>query len=315
MAIGGQGLPLPQISNQPTPYSLPGNYAVQPGSNVIAMATGNVLLIPPGWWYYDLGSYCYIAFRDSVSGWLYPTTYVPISSGLASTAQARTGVIESDGANFYIINPKGIPLGATVTGAGTGFTIAKQASIAVTPSTNSTDSVWHAIVGGTITSITIGNDSKGNTGGTNFTLAPTLIIGAPPPVLANLPSTAIAMGGVQAAATCTVSGGAINAVTTISTTGSSVGSGAGYSAAPVVQVVPNPLDPTLGSITIPTLTAVVGGNTGVTAVVLDYPGAGAGVPTLTITGGGGSSATATAAVGIATAASDTILLQWLGGSS
>lgn len=297
--LGGNGITLPYP--QPVTPGLPPNFAVQGGSNVIALAAGNVYQVPAGWWYYDLGAFSALVFRDPVSGQTYPANYIPISSGLAATATARTGFVNSDGANWYIINPKALPAGATVTAAGSGYA---QATTVVTPSTNSTDSVWHAIVGGSITSVTIGNDSKGNAGGSNFSFPPTLVIGAPPAQLTGLPSTATAMGGVQATATCTISGGAINAI-------SVVAAGAGYSGAPTVQIIPNPFDPKLGSITFPALTAVVGGSGTVTAVVLDYAGTAGGVPTLTITGAG-SSATATAAVGIATAATDTIILQQLG---
>jgi hypothetical protein len=309
MAIGGQGLPIPTPSNNGTIYGLPFNFATVPGTNVIALAAGNVYQIPPGWWWYDAGATSALVIRDPISGALLPPVPGIQASGLAATATARTGIINSDGVNYFLVNVKALSVGAIVTAAGTNYV---QSSTVVTPTTNSTDSVWHAIVGGSITSITIGNDAKGNVGGTNFTLPPTLIVGQPPMTLANLPSTAVALGGIQAAATCTISANAINAVTVVVTGGAAGGSGAGYLSAPPVQVVPNPFDPNLGIITVPALTAVVGGAGTVTAVVLDRPGTAGGVPTLTITGAG-SSATATAYVGIASAATDTIILQWLGG--
>ena len=309
MAIGGQGLPIPTPSNNGTMYGLPFNFATVPGSNVIALAAGNVYQIPPGWWWYDAGATSALVIRDPVSGVTVPPVPGSQASGLAATATARTGIINSDGVNYFLINPKALPVGAIVTAAGTLYV---QSSTVVTPTTNSTDSVWHAIVGGAITSITVGNDAKGNLGGTNFTLPPTLVIGQPPMTLANLPSTATALGGVQAAATVALSTNSLGTVTMVVTGGVATTSGAGYLSAPPVQVVPNPFDPNLGIITVPAMTAVVGGAGTVTAVVLDHAGTAGGVPTLTITGAG-SSATATAYVGIATAATDTVMLQWLGG--
>ena len=310
LAGQGIGLPIPQAvtPSQPGVFPLPLNFAVHPNDNAFAIPAGGVMLVPAGWWYYDLGLYSQLVFRDPVIGGLLPVMG-------AATAMARTGLVNSDGANWYIINPKALPVSATVTAAGSGYT--SPAGVVVTPTTNSTDSVWHAIIGGAITSITIGNDAKGNVGGTNFTLPPILVIGNPPPSqagLTNLPATATVLGGVPALATCTVSAGAINAITMVvnpAAPGASA-SGAGYLGAPAVQIIANPFDPSIGSITLPALTAVVGGGGTVTAVVLDHAGVAGGIPTLTITGGGGSSGTATAAVGIATAASDTIVLQALG---
>jgi len=289
--IAGQGIGLP--FPQPVTPGLPTNFAVQPQSNSIALAAGNVILVPAGWWYYDLGSFCCLQFLDPVTGMWQPTS-------VAATAIARTGIVNGDGANIRILNPKGVPVSGNVTGAGSGYV---QSSTTIT--SNQGGSLWHGIIGGQISNtVTIGADPKGTTGGTNFTFAPTLVATAPPPMLTGLPSTATALGGVPATATCTVSAGAINSVTVVA-------QGAGYSTAPTWQVIPHPQDPTLGSITIPVLTSTLTGAGTLTAVVLDNPGTPQSSITLTVAGAG-TSATATVNFGIATAASDTIILQSIG---
>lgn len=127
------------------------------------------------------------------------------------------------------------------------------------------------------------------------------MISPPPTSLAGLPSTATASGGVPATAYCTISAGAINAVTIDI-------AGAGYLSAPTFQVIPNPMDPNIGIITVPVLTAPLAGAGTVTAVILDFIGTASGAaPTLTIAGAG-TSATATANI-VATAAQDHIIMQ------
>jgi hypothetical protein len=293
--IGGLNIALPYPSPPATP-ALPINFAASLQDNVIALAAGSTLLLPPGWWYYNLGSFCCLQFLDPVSGGWLPNS-------VAATSIARTGIVNSDGANWRILNPKGVVVSATVGAAGSGYV---QSSTTVTAATGG--SLWHAIVGGAVnSSVTVGNDPKGNAGGTNYTLAPTLVVSPPPSSIVGLPSTATALGGVQATMTCTISAGAINVVTVVA-------AGAGYTTAPSIQVVPNPFDPNIGIITVPVLTATLTGSGTITAVVLDAMGVPGAAPSLTVSGAG-SSGTATANVGIATAASDTIQLQQIGGWS
>lgn len=249
----GQGFPYPTAS-YPTPlYSGGVLVASAIATNEFGLPPGGIELVPPGTWWVDPGLYSQVQFLDPVSG-------------LWRTDQSARGarVVSSDGANVRLWNPLGQPLGAIVTNVGSNYV---QASTTVTP--NAGASTWKAIVGGAINStITI------TAGGANYTYAPTLVIDAPP------------AGGIQATATCTVSGGAINAVTVVD-------QGAGYAAVPNVTVIPNPLDPTLGSITAATLTAALTGTGQVAAVVCTNPGTPqTSVPTLTF-GGAGSSAAAT----------------------
>lgn len=287
MAIGGQGLPLPYPQGlNPVPFNL----AQQPIGRTFDLAAGAAVLIPPGTWMVNSkNGYSVVQYQSPVSG-----EWVPLGSSPQTTGFV---FVNSDGANYRVWNPKGFPISGTVTAAGSGYV---QSSTTVTA--GSGGSLWHAIVGGAVnSSVTIGNDSKGNVGGSGFTLPPILVVQAPPAQLQNLPSTATAQGGIGCTMTCTISGGAINAVTVDA-------AGAGYSAPPVVQVIPNPFDPNIGSITVPTLTTTLTGAGTITAVLLDFFGTASGsAPTLTIAGAG-SSATATATI-VATAATDTITMQ------
>lgn len=283
--IGGQGisLPIPQSSVPLLPY----NIAQYPASNTFDLVAGGCILVPPGVWMAYLGAYSVAEYLDPVSGLWLPTGN--------ATRNAVQNII-SDGANFRIWNPKGFPVNATIGNAGTNYV---QASTTVTAGTGG--SLWHAIVGGAVGAVTVGVNSKGVAGGSNFTIPPTIVVAAPPSSLTGLPSTATALGGVQATATATISGGIITAVTIDAP-------GAGYGAAPTLQVIPNPFDPNIGTITVPALTCVLTGSGTITAVLLDYFGTtSGGAPTLTI-GGAGASATATANI-VATAATDTIILQ------
>lgn len=284
MAIGGFGIPLP-LPQAPSPVLPPGQSSSLQ-SITFDLVAGASLILPPGGWMIQK-VYSIVQWRDPVSGrWL--------PDGNVTPTLFKT--IISDGANFRLWNPKGFPVSATITNAGTAYV---QATTTVTASARG--SLWHAIVGGAVGTVTVGNDPKGNAGGTNFTLPPTIVISCPPSQLTGLPSTATALGGIPATATAAVSGGAVSAVTIDN-------AGAGYASAPTFQVIPDPRDPNIGKITVPALTAVLTGSGTVTAVVLDYAGDSAGAaPTLSFAGAG-SSAAATANI-VATGATDTITLQ------
>ncbi len=283
--IGGLGipLPLPQTVALPLPY----NQANLLSANQFDLVAGGSVLVPPGMWMVYLGSYSWLQFLDPVSGQWLP---------LASATRTASQIVVSDGGNFRVWNPKGFPVSATVTGAGSAYV---QASTTVTAGTGG--SLWHAIVGGALGTFTVGVDKKGVQGGSNFTIPPTVLIAPPPSQLVGLPSTATAMGGIQATATATIAANIISAVTIDA-------AGAGYTSPPAVQIIPNPFDPNIGNITVPAVTVALTGAGTITAVVMDYFGTTAGgAPTLTV-GGAGSSGTATANI-VATGATDTIILQ------
>jgi hypothetical protein len=169
--------------------------------------------------------------------------------------------IQSDGYNFRVANLTGTVVGAVMTNNGSGYTSAPT----VTPSAGG--STWTAIVGGALTA-TVG------TAGSGYTLPPALFFPAPP------------IGGVQASGYVTLSSGTISAVTMTN-------NGAGYVVAPTPILVPNSLDPNIGSISAGAITATVAGSGTVTAVLCTYNGTGlTSLPTLTFTSGSGSSAAA-----------------------
>lgn len=248
------GLPYPQ---SPYPGTING-VSSQVWSNIFPLVGGEIWTVPPGNWSISCTQgLAQVQFLDPVS-----TLWRPIK------AAAQYKLLNSDGNNYRVANLTGCPVGAIVTNVGSGYV---QSSTTVSVSAGG--SLWTPIIGGAVnTSVTIGNDSKGNAGGTNFTYAPLLVVQAPPP------------GGVQATMTCTVSAGAINAVTVTN-------QGAGYTQAPGILVIPNPLDPALGLITIPTLTATLTGAGELAALLCTNPGTPlTSVPTLTIAGAGSNAA-------------------------
>lgn len=291
MAIAGQNIGLPYAGN-PVGPTLPFNFATYPQGNGFDLVAGAAILIPPGTWLI-YSTYSVVQVLDPQSGqWLY----------FGNQTLTHEQIVNSDGANFRLWNPKGFPVSATVGVAGSGYV---QASTTVTAS-GVTGSLWHAIVGGALGTFTVGNDAKGNAGGTNFTCVPTVVIGAPPTNIPGLPSTATALGGVQATATATLTTNAISAVTIDNP-------GAGYISPPPVQIIPNPFDVNIGTITVPTVTVALTGSGTITAVIMDNFGTTAGAaPTLTI-GGAGSSGTATANI-VATGATDTVFMQLIASS-
>jgi hypothetical protein len=253
MAIGGVGIGLTSPSLG-FPSSFGNNAVTQAlGTNYIDLPAGGAVVLPAGNLWVYTGKYSFLQFFD-------PVMQVWISD---STTGERGRSIMSDGVSYRVFNPLGTPVGAIMTATGTTY---KQATTNVTASTGG--STWRPVVGGSIsTTITI------TSGGANYTYRPLLDIDAPP------------TGGVPASAACTVSGGAINAVTVLN-------QGGGYKNAPNIRVRPHPLDPNFASITPAVLTAaLVTGNdaTGVAAVLCTSPGTVlTTAPTLTITGGDGN---------------------------
>lgn len=287
MALAGTGVPLPYPQNNWPSYGQYGLTATGSAwSNEIYLSAGEVFNLPPGRWaIMPDGTYIFLQILDPVT-----QTWIPVT--------LNTGYVEvnSDGINYRLINGSGIPKGvATVTAKGTGY-----AASSTTVTTGTGTSTWRALIDGTVGTITIGTDKGGTTGGTNWTLPPTLIIQAPP------------AGGIQCLASATVSAGAINAVTLQAAYGTTVTGGAGYLTAPGVLVLPNPNDPNIGSLTIPAITTALATAVGaVTGVLQTYQGAPVASETLTISGAG-SSATATIAVMAANGHAATCFVQWLG---
>ena len=229
------------LSYPPLPISLPaGQSFILPagqgiqgtwgGSGAIAnQVTGSILT---GQYMVTTGPYSVLQFLDPILGiwrnFAGPNTFTPISS---------------DGTNFRIANSTGCPVGAVITNAGSSLTNGFN-TVTVTPSAGA--STWNTIVGGAInTTVALSGTIAGTysvppntsstvtacTGGSGYTKPPILVF-VPPAGQGSTPY-------ILPTATCTISGGAINAVTVVN-------QGAGLVAAPYINVLNAPGDTTGG---------------------------------------------------------------------
>jgi hypothetical protein len=251
-----------------------------PGQSVVSQVYGTMLelglapaqsvLIPEGQWIAFSGPYSDLQFFDqSQQRWL----------GY-SALDAAPLPVSSDGTNFRFVNSSGTPVGAIVTNAGTtlgstypttmwtpngywqGGTFTAAASPALTCTASSGGSTWNTFIGGAInTTIAI------TAGGASYTVAPKIVI-VPPANQGSQPF-------IPATAICTISAGAINAVTVTN-------QGAGYVGAPTVLVLNQPGDTTgAGAVLTPAIT----GTGQLTAVINNTQGTVlTAVVTLTIAG-------------------------------
>lgn len=187
--------------------------------------------------------------------------------------------VSSDGFNYRLANTTGCPVGGLITNAGTGYTngfygfnssgaaISIQnglttlgnSVITITPSAGG--SQWNAIIGGAVNTTlsfsgTVFNGNLGVNGtfgastggvtasaGTGYTRAPVIVF-TPPPNQGQQPF-------ILPTATCTISGGAINAITVVN-------QGAGLLGLPGIVVLPQPGDTVGGGAIIGWLTANAG---------------------------------------------------------
>ncbi len=229
-------------------------------SNLLSIPAGGSYIIPAGTWDITVGPYTGIQEYDPIT-----TIWRAIGNDGQSVRYQN-----SDGVNFRVANQTGTVVGAQVTTAGTGYTSRP------TITDNGGSATYLPLIGGLInTSITITN------GGRNYTYPPIVTIDAPP------------SPGVQATATCTISSGAVNAITVVN-------QGAGYANAPGVYFTNDPRDVT-GTNAAATST-LTGAGTIAAIVVTNNGTAVSSVPTLTFSGGGGSSGAATALMDFTTTA-------------
>ena len=221
-------------------------------SNVVSLAAGSSIVIPSGTWNVRPGRYSTYQQYDPIT-----QIWRPHGGDYPGSAYLR---VASDGVNHRLINLTGCAVGTRLTLGGSGYTSAPTVTASAGGST------WRAIVGGLVSqTVTITN------GGTNYTYPPFVAISAPP------------TGGVQATAICTISAGAVNAVTIVD-------QGAGYTSAPTMTFMNDPRD-TTGANAAATLTLTGSGTIGA-IVCTDHGTALTSLPTLTISGGGGSGAAA-----------------------
>jgi len=185
------------------------------GNVPVGLAGGEQWYVPPGNYYINLGNVTLLQVFDGINDvWRnigYPGGNVQVTS--------------ADGANYRLVNMSGCIAGVSITNAGSGATVNGIGSavngvtigFGAAPA-NGIAAQAYAITGGKLSGLTIA------AGGSGFVFPPVLLIDPPP------------SGGIQATATCTISGGAINAVTLQN-------AGAGYSAVPNVYIVPQYLLP------------------------------------------------------------------------
>lgn len=273
----------------------------------VQLAGGQAWYPPPGDYLLALGSQTVVQYWDqNCLTW----------RNLATPIGSDPCILSTDGNNFRLLNASGVVQGASITNAGSGGTNgigAAATGVAVSfgaaPS-NGVAAAAYPIVGGQINStIVITN------GGSGFVVPPILIFDPPPP------------GGICAAATCTISAGAINAVTVTN-------QGAGYVSAPNIYIMPQwgtypgigvpvnpagaptsiippgalgtgqppwlpninwPLNVPLSGGAVLTVNSVLTGSGTLTGLIMTNPGlgyTGTTIPTITITGAGAAAATA-----------------------
>jgi hypothetical protein len=185
------------------------------GGGVIALPSGGTWYPPPGEFLITCPANCAMQYWN------------PIAQNWVNYTGATTSVdyFSTDGANWRMINLTGIVQVASFTAgsAGTnGIGSASGATLVVSaPGTNGVQATGYVIVGGSVAAPTV------TQAGSGF-LVPPLLVADPPP-----------LGGIQATATCALSG-------TPGATGSGIGVitmlnvGAGYAVTPNWWVIPQP---------------------------------------------------------------------------
>jgi len=256
------------------------------GQGVVGTFNSSSNLALTGWtlngqYIVELGKYCIIQYFD-------PVLLIWRSFGSAGA----TGSFTSDGTNYRIANLTGCPVGALITNTGSGMTngfygynaagsavviqsgtvTAGNSTLTVAASAGS--STWNVIVGGSInTTVTV------TAGGTNYTRAPLLVFN--PPVGQGSQPYVLPTGY------CTLSSGAVNAVTVVN-------AGSGLVSAPTITVIPQPGDTTGGGAVL-TVNSTLTNSGQVTWMAPSYNGTAlTSTPTFTFTGTGTGSVAVTA---------------------
>lgn len=274
LAGPGQGLPFPQALYPPslwtTPFTAP--------TNQVGLQAGQSLLIPAGTWIVSGGTtnpVTEVQWKDPVTGQWFPLT---------TPGEVYALTLRSDGFNFRVANVSGVATGATVTAPGTGYV---QATTVVTPSAG--NSVWQAIVGGALGTVTITN------GGGPYSVPPIVMVAAPKPP------------GIAAVGVAVLTAGAVTGVTWLN-----AGAGYGPTTPPSLVFVPASFaDQGLSAAqTAQATVAMAAAQTGVTGVLMVGAGApAAALPTLTITGQGTGATAEVLPDTIVAAANDIVTIQ------
>lgn len=221
----------------------------------VTLQSGGVFNIPSGQYQVTPGAYTFFQSFD-------PTAQIwrPYST----PTQSDSYVITSDGYNYRLANLTGTVVGAVITNAGSGYTNgiyppASQLGTAAAPSVTFAAGGGSVLARGTLIVGGAIPTAAGNytiTAGSGYTFPPIVQISPPP------------AGGVQATATATISAGAVTAITITN-------QGAGYTAAPTITLVTNPLDTTgIGAAVVTSSTFALAGSGTVTAITIPINGAG-----------------------------------------
>jgi len=221
----------------------------------VTLQTGGAFTIPSGQYQVTTGPYTFLQVFDPIAQIWRPHS---------TPTQADTYVVSSDGNNYRLANLTGTVVGAVITAGGTGYTNgiyppSAQLGTAAAPSVTFAAGGGSALARGTLVvggAIPTGAGNFTITGGSNYTFPPIVQISPPP------------AGGVPATATATISGGAVTAITITN-------QGAGYTAAPTITLVTNPLDTTgAGAAVVTSATFALDNSGRVTAITILNNGAG-----------------------------------------
>lgn len=229
------------------PYGAPGIYPTPRGlpSNAWTLQAGAARLIPPGTWNIALGSYSTFQEFDPVQGqW--------INCG-GSSSDLRQ--VNSDGNNYRAVNQQGCVVGASVTTAGSGYTVPPTFTLSAGGATGI------CILGGAIsTTVSITSAGAGY-------VYPPLVFLDPPPNGA----------GLQATGYATLTTGTVTTITIDN-------QGAGYTNVPNIYLIPDPRDtgPTTPASAVATLTGA-GTVTGI--LITNYGTPLTTIPTFTFSSG------------------------------
>jgi hypothetical protein len=224
LAGPGQGLPFPQnlypseVQNAPQDAS----------SNRLALAPGDVFVLPAGDWLISLGMYCVLQYLDPVTN-----TWV-MSSGAAW--HRGTIFTSADGFTQRIANLTGCVVSAAIINGGTNYVQSTTTITAIGAFAPNAVPTFLPIVGGALglsTTFTLAVPGVG----AGYGVPPIVMIPPPPPAQTN----ANGVGGIQATAIAVLgTGGSIASI-------SITNPGAGYPTVPVAVVVPSPFDPNLNA--------------------------------------------------------------------
>ena len=228
----GVGLPFPQNLYP----SVLQNAPIDPSSNEVGLAPGEVVVLPAGDWYVSLGFYLVLQYLDPV------TNTWTMSSGAAW--DRGTMFVKSDGFTCRIANLTGCVVSASVVNGGTGYVQATTTITAVAAGFSGSAPTFVPIVGGALK--ISGGTLTAN--GAGYGVAPIVAIPPPPPASAN----SNGVGGIQASAIAIISSGTVSSI-------SMINQGAGYPSAPTAVIIPSPFDPNLSTgITAATVTFTLG---------------------------------------------------------